>query len=59
MADNTVAYKLTATRGEIVMTQYVSAESRRYATKLLREEGYTVAEEALAELPEGVELDVK
>lgn len=60
MADDIAGYKLTASKDDaVVMTQYVSADSKRYATKLLREEGYTVAEEALTELPEGVELDVE
>lgn len=59
MADDIVAYKLTASRdGQVEMVQHVGADSKRYATKLLLEEGYDVAEEALTELPEGVELDV-
>lgn len=60
-AENVVAYKLTATTdsGTIVAVQYVSPDSRRYAAKLLMEEGYTVQEEALDEMPEGVKLDVE
>jgi hypothetical protein len=60
-ADNIVAYKLTASRGGVVqLTQYVSEEQGRYASKLLWEEGYDdVVDEALTELPEGVELDVE
>lgn len=57
--DDVVAYKLTATKGDASMTQYVAPDSRRYAGKLLQEEGYEVTEEALTELPEGVELDVE
>lgn len=59
--DEAVAYKLTATddSGNVVVTQYVAPDSKRYATKLLLEEGYEVAEEALTELPEGVVLDVE
>lgn len=57
--DEAVAYKLTATKGDSTMTQYVAPDSRRYAAKLLQEEGYAVTEEALTELPEGVELDVE
>jgi hypothetical protein len=56
--EDVTAYKLTATKGDATMTQYVAPDSRRYAAKLLQEEGYTVTEEALTELPEGVELDV-
>jgi hypothetical protein len=61
VADDIVAYKLTASRGGVAeLTQYVSPDNKRYATKLLWEEGYEdVAEEALTELPEGVELDVE
>ncbi len=60
VADDIVAYKLTASRGGVVeLTQYVSPDNKRYATKLLWEEDYDVAEEALTELPEGVELDVE
>lgn len=57
--DEAVAYKLTATKGDTTMTQYVAPDSRRYAVKLLQEEGYAVTDEALTELPEGVELDVE
>lgn len=55
------AYKLTATdsNGDVAVTQYVAPDSKRYAIKLLLEEGYEVAEEALTELPEGVVLDVE
>jgi hypothetical protein len=60
ISDDAVAYKLTATENAtVVVTQYVSADSRRYAAKLLMEEGYEVTEEALNEMPEGVTLDVE
>ncbi len=60
ISDDAVAYKLTATStGTVVSIQYTSPDSRRYAAKLLMEEGYEVTEEALSEMPEGVTLDVE
>jgi hypothetical protein len=61
ISEDVVAYKLTATSdsGTVVAVQYVSPDSRRYAAKLLVEEGYEVTEEALNEMPEGVSLDVE
>jgi hypothetical protein len=56
-----VAYKLTAMRGgQVAVVQYVSPDSARYASKLLWEEGYDeVFDEAITELPEGIELDIE
>ena len=59
--NDVVAYKQTAmSGGQVAMVQYVSADSARYAAKLLWEEGYDeVLKEALTELPEGIKLDIE
>lgn len=60
VSDDVVAYKLTAKSDNgTELVQYVAPDSRRYAAKLLVEEGYEVSEDALTELPEGVVLDVE
>jgi hypothetical protein len=61
MDQDVIAYKLVAVdrNGAVASTQYVSPRARRYAAKLLLEEGWDVAEQPLSEMPDGVGLDVE
>lgn len=60
MAD-VIAHKQVATDsdGVVQLTQYVHPSLAGRARKYLVEEGYTVTEEPLTELPEGVTLDIQ
>lgn len=60
MAD-VIAHKQTATNadGVVEIIQYVHPSLAGQARKYLVEEGYTVVEEPLTELPEGVTLDIQ
>lgn len=56
-----IAHKQTAydADGITQLTQYVHPSLAGLARKYLIEEGYTVSDEPLTELPEGVSLDIK
>lgn len=59
MAD-VVAYKQTGTNadGVVEIVQYVHPQQAGLARKYLVEEGYTVTEEALTEMPKDTSLDI-